>query len=102
MAKWERLDIYERDGFRCRYCGFDGGTFESWPYLVVDHINPVGPRDDRENLATCCHFCNSMKSNDPCDNVEQAKAIIARHLEMNRAYWKQNVEARVLSSRQTG
>ena len=43
MAHWERLDIYERDGFRCLYCDFDGSKFETSPFLTIDHINPHEP-----------------------------------------------------------
>jgi 5-methylcytosine-specific restriction endonuclease McrA len=102
MAKWERLDIYQRDNFQCRYCGFDGSKFETWPYLVVDHINPIGPRDDESNLATACQFCNSMKGNDPCGSVEEAKIRIAKHLEANRIFWKEKVEPRVIACRKNG
>jgi hypothetical protein len=95
MARWERLDIYERDGFRCRYCGFDGSSFESWPFLTVDHINPRGPRADPANLATCCHRCNDWKGPTPCEGIEQAKDIIARAGETNLSFWKKNVAHRI-------
>ncbi len=95
MANWDRLDIYKRDGFRCLYCGFDGRTFDSWPFLEIDHINPTGPRDDPANLATCCHRCNSWKGNDPCQSVAQAKTIIAGHHEKNLAFWNREVVPRL-------
>jgi 5-methylcytosine-specific restriction endonuclease McrA len=91
MASWQRLDIYERDGFRCRYCGFDGSSFEAWPFLIVDHINPRGPRDDPANLATCCRRCNDWKGPTPCESVEQAKDIITQAGKLNREFWEQNV-----------
>ncbi len=91
----DRLDIYERDGFRCVYCGFDGGTFETFHYLQVDHINPIGPRNDPSNLVTACSYCNHCKGNDPCENVEQAKVLLKKHDELNRAYWAKNVAFRV-------
>lgn len=52
-----RRSIYERDSYRCRYCGgFTGG-------LVLDHVQPWsrGGEDTAENLVTACHACNSTK-----------------------------------------
>ena len=97
MAKWNRLDIYERDGFRCRYCDYDGGTFEGYKYLVVDHIDPTptGSRDDPSNVATCCQYCNSCKGNDPCKTVEQAREIVKRHDTQNRTIWNRDVKPRI-------
>ena len=95
MAHWERLDIYERDGFRCLYCDFDGSKFETWPFLTIDHINPHGPRDDPANLTTCCHRCNDWKGNTPCENIEQAKEIIAQERKWNFAFWQKNVVPRI-------
>ncbi len=52
-----RLAIYERDGYRCRYCGgFRGG-------LVIDHIDAYidGGGHHEKNLATACNPCNIEK-----------------------------------------
>lgn len=48
--------IFERDGFRCRYCG-------SGNDLSIDHIVPQKSEknDSMENLVTCCRSCNSRK-----------------------------------------
>jgi hypothetical protein len=94
MSKWERLDIYQRDGFRCLYCGFDGSTFENWRFLEIDHVNPAGP-DEPENLVTCCKYCNGVKWKEPCQSVEQAREIVQRHNTTNRAYWEHNVKPRL-------
>jgi len=48
-----RKDIFERDGYRCTYCGTTEGPFE------CDHIVPVsrgGSKDD-SNLTTACVSC---------------------------------------------
>jgi hypothetical protein len=95
MPKWTRLDVYQRDDFKCVYCGFDGQTFDGWRYLTIDHIDPKGPRHDLENLATCCRYCNSCKGDDPCLSVEEAKQIVQRHDAANRTYWANNVKDRV-------
>jgi 5-methylcytosine-specific restriction endonuclease McrA len=98
MSKWNRLEIFRRDGFQCLYCGFDGRTFEGWRYLTIDHIDPTGP-DETHNLATCCSYCNSCKNNDPCQSVDEARAIVKRHDTTNRAYWDSHVRPSLGSPR---
>ena len=55
-----RFMVFERDGFKCVYCG-------STDKLVIDHIQPVadGGTDDMENLATACWLCNAGKADRP-------------------------------------
>lgn len=57
-------EIFLRDRFQCRYCGFDGREFLGWMRLSLDHIPPreAGGSDHRENLVTCCRSCNSITS----------------------------------------
>lgn len=55
----KRNGIFERDGFRCVYCG------ESFPAeeLTLDHVEPRvrgGDRSER-NLVTACTTCNTLK-----------------------------------------
>lgn len=58
MAAWRlRTKVFERDGFRCRYCG-DAEYERRW--LVLDHIDPHGP-SSLDNLATACRRCNKKK-----------------------------------------
>lgn len=51
-----RRAIYERDEYRCVYCGSDRD-------LTCDHVVPVskGGATTLENLATACRPCNSKK-----------------------------------------
>jgi HNH endonuclease len=55
-----RRALFERDDWRCRYCGarVDGGN------STLDHIVPqhAGGASSPENLATACLMCNSIKS----------------------------------------
>lgn len=57
-TKWRalRLEVFERDGHACQYCG-DGDD------LTCDHIIPLvrGGTNDLDNLATACRACNSSK-----------------------------------------
>ncbi len=51
-----RVRVYERDGYRCVYCG-------SGYRLTIDHIVPAcrGGGSSMSNLATCCYSCNRQK-----------------------------------------
>ena len=55
-----RFSIYERDGYRCRYCG----RTEDFDYLEIDHIKPIakGGKSTYDNLQTLCKRCSQMKS----------------------------------------
>ncbi len=56
-----RFDIFNRDWFRCKYCG---KSPEQGVKLQVDHIIPVakGGWNEVENLVTACWDCNIGKS----------------------------------------
>jgi 5-methylcytosine-specific restriction endonuclease McrA len=97
-----RGEIFQRDRFRCRYCGskviptpimdlvgylypdiFPWDPGEHWkagtthPAFVlrspfVDHVVPVsstGESLDRDNLATACNPCNSIKADFSLDKL---------------------------------
>lgn len=53
-----RKMIYERDGYKCLYCGSSSN-------LSVDHVIPKsrGGEDSWTNLVTACLSCNSKKGN---------------------------------------
>lgn len=60
ISKRKRFEVFKRDGFKCQYCG------RTPPDVVLecDHVIPQasGGTDDRCNLTTACHECNSGKS----------------------------------------
>lgn len=64
-----RLEVFDRDGWRCVYCGGAGA-------LECDHILPIakGGGHQLANLATACFSCNRSKG---AKTIEQWKA--ARH-----------------------
>ncbi len=59
-----RFRVFQRDGFRCRYCG---ATAESGAVLHADHVIPQskGGETSMENLVTACFNCNVGKSDRP-------------------------------------
>ena len=48
---------FERDGYRCSYCGDEAGPFE------IDHIIPriKGGENTLENVTVACRRCNRSK-----------------------------------------
>lgn len=60
QCDWQslRTAVFERDEFRCVYCG---GDVSSDPQC--DHIFPIsrGGKNALDNLATACRSCNSSK-----------------------------------------
>lgn len=53
--------IFERDDFRCIYCG--KSSIEDGVKLNADHIHPAskGGKDEAGNLVTACQKCNGAK-----------------------------------------
>jgi hypothetical protein len=58
-----RLKVFERDGFKCTYCGKQLTRFSA----TLDHIQPVskGGTNGMDNLVTACLHCNSSRGNRP-------------------------------------
>lgn len=54
----QRLRIYMRDCFTCRYC--DRAMNPLSEDLTLDHADPEGGNED-SNLVTACRTCNSRK-----------------------------------------
>jgi hypothetical protein len=58
-----RVKVYERDGYKCRYCGKQLTRFT----CTLDHVTPVvaGGTNALDNLVTACLSCNSKKHQRP-------------------------------------
>jgi hypothetical protein len=58
-----RLRVFERDAFRCHYCGKQLTRFTA----TLDHLQPVSKGGDNsfDNLATACLHCNSRRGSRP-------------------------------------
>lgn len=55
-----RLKVYERDDYKCKYCGKQLTRFTA----TLDHVTPVAAGGDNSlgNLLTACLDCNSRKN----------------------------------------
>ncbi len=60
-VKFTRENLFERDNYRCQYCG---NSFEA-DQLNMDHVIPRdrGGRTSWENIVTSCIKCNARKAN---------------------------------------
>ncbi len=58
-----RLRIFERDGYKCRYCAKQLTRFTA----TLDHLQPVSEGGDNsfDNLTTACLNCNSRRGARP-------------------------------------
>lgn len=58
-----RLKVFERDGYKCKYCAKQLTRFSA----TLDHIQPVskGGTNTMDNLVTACLHCNSSRGNRP-------------------------------------
>jgi len=58
-AKFNRINIFRRDGGKCQYCG-EQFTRQD---LTIDHVIPrsLGGKSIWENVACCCVDCNRKK-----------------------------------------
>ncbi|MBI5697135.1 MAG: HNH endonuclease [Thaumarchaeota archaeon] len=67
----------KRDKYKCKYCGFDGSTFDNWLQMSVDHVIPVSATDTPDhsidNLVACCKACNSRKC---CKEVSELFGLL--------------------------
>ncbi len=70
--------IFQRDGFRCVYCGNAFSVDE----LTVDHVEPRVKGGDSSvgNLVTCCRACNMAKAGQP------AWSFLARYPELRASF----------------
>jgi len=58
-VKFSRVNLFQRDQFKCQYCGSRRGMRE----LNYDHVVPrvKGGKTEWTNIATACYDCNERK-----------------------------------------
>lgn len=76
------LAVFQRDGFKCRYCGFAGDS--AW--FEVEHVKPRsrGGCDELSNLVVACWPCNHHKKS----NVWVPGAKLTSQPGFNLAGWR--------------
>ncbi|MDA7980055.1 MAG: HNH endonuclease [Pirellulales bacterium] len=79
MSRRTRIAIFERDEYRCRYCGRDVlADFHSFATCVLDHVKPrsAGGGNEPENLAVACGSCDRIKAGISVESVDEAQAAL--------------------------
>ena len=74
QRKISRRALFARDGWRCMYCGTNGGR------LTLDHVVPRsrGGESVWENVVTSCAPCNMRKGNRLPEEVSMALRVKPR------------------------
>lgn len=77
----ERIHVFQRDGYRCVYCGRADPDVE----LSVDHVEPRmrGGDNSGGNLVTACVECNRQKGGQAAwsylqDREDERRSFLAR------------------------
>lgn len=91
----KRDKIYQRDKFRCQYCGIKLTQMHSQlgrkltrADLTLDHIMPQsrGGQTRPDNLVTCCKPCNQRKANRTPDEAHMplltSQTLLSVHLDI--------------------
>lgn len=118
-VKFNRVNIYSRDEYRCQYCGLEPGQFSEKLMrelrtndLTFDHVVPrsKGGRTSWTNIATACEPCNTWKDDRTPQEAgmkllrEPVKPKAVNHVELHLSgksipdawrdylYWTQELE----------
>lgn len=81
LSKGDKLKVFERDGFRCQWCG---ASKKNGAELTVDHIIPKaagivnGGTNEMNNLQTLCKDCNENKADIIFENRLQYKIKVTQ------------------------
>lgn len=64
-VKFSKINVAQRDNFRCQYCG----TKLPLSKLTYEHVHPrdLGGKTVWENIVMACTGCNSKKANKPLE-----------------------------------
>ncbi len=67
-----RLKVFERDEYKCRYCSKQLTRFTA----TLDHVQPVSRGGDNsyDNLITACLHCNSQRGSRPVMDIISEKS----------------------------
>ncbi len=82
-----RFSVFERDGFKCQYCGSQPPSV----VLQVDHVVPVskGGGNELDNLVASCTNCNAgkftrtLEGPAPADYAAKAEDAEVRAIQLN-------------------
>jgi hypothetical protein len=88
----KRTEVFERDGYRCVYCG---ELFEP-DDLSVDHVQPKmrGGDGSGGNVVTACRGCNTAKGGARLSQYLAANPVARRNFFLHARYvWPRHLRA---------
>ena len=88
--------IFERDGYKCIYCGWDGTRdLRAYMLLEPDHFVPKdkGGSIEADNVVTSCHICNTMKGPQVFRSTEDAKKELEKEYQAVNRDWHQRMNS---------
>jgi 5-methylcytosine-specific restriction endonuclease McrA len=98
LKRDEALQVFERDHFKCQYCGLDMlSNFENWMLLTVDHIHAYarGGATALDNQVTACQPCNTIKGTHEFRTLDEARKYVqGKRTEWELVYHEQAKSAR--------
>lgn len=82
----ERLQIYNKYGGKCAYCG----CVLDYEEMTIDHILPIyrGGTNYPVNLNPCCKSCNRYKSSNTVEEFRKKVGYILNRLNKNNSTYK--------------
>lgn len=92
--------VFNRDRWKCVYCGYDGNGETKCFFLEVDHLDPTTKTEDDfdpefdDNKVTACTYCNKKKARYQPKGVSReeklcdAKAYLERQRQMGVDWFK--------------
>lgn len=80
----KRNQIFERDGYRCVYCGEQFAADE----LTLDHVQPrmQGGDHSEGNLVTACKGCNTLKGHRRLSQFLNESAVARRNFQSHATH----------------
>lgn len=92
---------HKRDGFICKYCGWDGSKWPNWLFLSWDHLLPHGnpKRDDPKYIVTACRICNEfcnrtifdVEGKSPEEIVDMKHKEVNKRRDEYKVFWRERV-----------
>ena len=93
--KYSNRFTWERDDFRCQYCGV---KITAKSDLTTDHVFPEskGGKTNYDNMVTCCKGCNAKKDDRTCEEAHMWPARKPFRPQMSKSMTRISEEARRL------
>jgi len=83
ISKGKRLQVYNKTGGRCSYCGiklYMDVPINYSDYFGIDHVNSYPRNNNINNLTPCCRSCNSSKGRKSLNDFKILRSLKQNNL----------------------